>query len=131
MAKNEEQAKTTEAKAAAPVQARRFTKAEHDAKAEQAGDRKTVGKHSVADLEAGLLRNGGLPAGVSYSPYSKTPFVEVSEAEGEAVRASTRSFDRTVNYPSTIAPAVQAGTGRTAPVDASTPGSGGEGTPTT
>ena len=124
-AKKDEATKDAEATTKAPVTARPFTKAEHDARATEAGERKTVGKHSVEDLKAGLLRNGSIPPGVSYSPYSKVPFVEVTDEDLEAIRASQRAWDDTVSYPNAVAVAVQAGTSvPTGGVggDASTPG---------
>ena len=111
-----------------------FTRAEHDARAAEQGDKKTVGKYKVADLEAELKRNGGIPPGVSYSPYSAVPFVELTEEDAAQIKAAQQDWDRTVQYPSTVAVATAAGSelGGTPPAGpsgrASTPGDAGTGT---
>jgi len=99
--------------------ARPFTRADHNERAESAKEGADVAGYSQDELRAMLRKNGTVPPGVSYSPYSPVPFVAVTEADHDRIVESQKSFDKTVSYPNTVGVATAAMTSGVAPAGGS------------
>lgn len=81
---------------------RPYDRERHDELAAEQGDGKIAG-YTEDELRDMLSKTGRIPNGVSFSPYSATPFVELPDGAAEEITRAQREYDATVRGPVVVA----------------------------